>query len=98
MKRPPASVKFPLGPARRLAGTDNLLIAGALLNAAAVAGYLADLLALDANTAITALASGERWQTPSEDGDLRFALEDYLGAGAILSGLPASLQSPEALV
>lgn len=80
----------------RLAGTDGLVIAGALLNAGAVAGYLSGLLAQDSNTAITVLASGERWQTPSEDGDLRFALEDYLGAGAILSGLPAALLSPEA--
>ena len=45
------------------------------------------------------LACGERWRQPNEDGELRFAIEDYLGAGAILSGLPAGLsRSPEALL
>lgn len=82
----------------RLASADSLLIAGALLNADAVTNYLSELLAQDANTVITVLPCGERWQIPSEDGDLRFAIEDYLGAGAILSGLPALLLSPEALL
>ena len=34
---------------------------------------------------------------PSEDGELRVAIEDYLGAGAILSYLPQE-KSPEARV
>ena len=33
---------------------------------------------------MTVLACGERWQTPSEDGDLRMAVEDYLGASSQL--------------
>ena len=72
------------------------LLVGALVNACAIAEAVADLLAsTDLN--VTALACGERWKEPNEDGELRFAIEDYLGAGAILAGLPARLsRSPEA--
>ncbi|HZP80353.1 MAG TPA: 2-phosphosulfolactate phosphatase [Chthonomonadaceae bacterium] len=79
---------------RYAAATPHLFV-GALLNAGAVAAAVAAVL--DAtDLAVTVLACGERWQTPSEDGELRFALEDYLGAGAILSELPHE-KSPEAL-
>jgi 2-phosphosulfolactate phosphatase len=69
-----------------------------LVNAHAVSEALAAILATsDVN--VTILACGERWRTANEDGKLRFAIEDYLGAGAIISGLPASVtRSPEALV
>ncbi|MGE3268915.1 MAG: 2-phosphosulfolactate phosphatase [Chloroflexota bacterium] len=74
------------------------LLVGALVNARAVSEAVAGLLA-STSLNVTVLACGERWQLPSEDGDLRFAIEDYLGAGAILSGLPAGLsRSPEAAV
>ena len=63
-----------------------LLFAGALVNARAVAAAVSvDMERSD--RCVTVLACGERWKTPSEDGDLRFASEDYLGAGAILSYL-----------
>lgn len=72
------------------------LLVGALLNARAVANAVADLL-VTTNLNVTILACGERWRQPSEDGELRFAIEDYLGAGAIISGLPDSVsRSPEA--
>lgn len=58
------------------------LFVGALVNAQAIASVI---------------ACGERWKTPSEDGELRFAIEDYLGAGAILSYLLQE-KSPEARV
>ena len=74
------------------------LLVGALLNATAVAEAVARLLA-DTDLGVTVLACGERWREQNEDGELRFAIEDYLGAGAILAGLPSSLsRSPEALV
>lgn len=79
----------------------NLLV-GALVNAAAIADALAAVLDKSPGLAVTVLACGERWQEPSEqtrfeDGELRFAVEDYLGAGAILAHLPAHLsRSPEA--
>ena len=71
---------------------------GALVNASAVAEAVARLLA-DPDLNVTVLACGERWKEQNEDGELRFAIEDYLGAGAILAGLPARLsRSPEAQV
>jgi 2-phosphosulfolactate phosphatase len=74
------------------------LLVGALVNAWAVAGAVARLLS-DIDLNVTVLACGERWQQPNEDGELCFAIEDYLGAGAILSALPASLtRSPEAQI
>lgn len=72
------------------------LFVGALLNAAALAATLNDLLE-NTDRNLTIIACGERWQTPSEDGELRVAIEDYLGAGAILSYLKHE-KSPEARV
>ena len=60
--------------------------AGCLRNASAVAEWLNR----SART-VTVIACGERWP----DGSLRPCLEDYLGAGAIISMLQG-LQSPEA--
>lgn len=71
------------------------LLIGTLINAKAVAQKLTHLL----NTTdhpITILACGERWVEPNVDGELRWALEDDLGAGAILSYLEGD-KSPEAL-
>jgi 2-phosphosulfolactate phosphatase len=72
------------------------LFVGALVNAAAVAAAVDHVLATT-EYSVTILACGERWSTPSEDGELRFAIEDVLGAGAILSALPYT-QSPEASI
>lgn len=74
------------------------LLVGALVNARAVSEAVADILA-STDWSVTVLACGERWKQPNEDGELRFAIEDYLGAGAILAGLPARLsRSPEAQI
>ena len=70
------------------------LYVGALLNAQAVADAVSETLTAS-DCSVTVLACGERWQPASLDGALRFALEDYLGAGAILAALPHS-KSPEA--
>lgn len=64
------------------------LFVGALVNARAVAGAVSHLLSAANGLNATVLACGERWRTPAEEGVLRFALEDYLGAGAVLSALP----------
>jgi len=72
------------------------VLAGALVNASAVARAVLELLDATPLT-VTVLACGERWQQASDDGALRFAVEDYLGAGAILSRLGRDL-SPEAEV
>jgi 2-phosphosulfolactate phosphatase len=69
--------------------------AGCLRNAAAVATWLGP--ALRAGQTVAVVAAGERW---GHDGSLRPALEDHLGAGAVVShlrtaGLGGSM-SPEA--
>lgn len=59
---------------------------GALVNAGAVA----QAAAADAGARgldMTVLACGERWAQPGEDGALRVALEDLVGAGAVLAQL-----------
>ena len=65
----------------------RILLAGCLRNASAVAHA-----ALDMGDAIGVVASGERWP----DGSLRPALEDLLGAGAVISGLDGLPRWPEA--
>lgn len=79
---------------RLTAGASHTLI-GALVNAEAVASLALELHHETSNP-ITVLACGERWHPISNNEGLRFALEDILGAGAILSKLPLS-KSPEAL-
>lgn len=54
------------------------VVAGCLRNASAVAAH-----ATAAGGPVAVIAAGERWP----DGSLRPALEDYLGAGAVLAGL-----------
>jgi 2-phosphosulfolactate phosphatase len=73
------------------------LFVGALVNAQAVARAVSHLLDRASHLNVTVLACGERWRISDEGGALRFAVEDYLGAGAILSALPFS-QTIEAQV
>lgn len=70
-----------------------ILIAGCLRNAEAVASRLTDELSHGRSVAM--IAAGERWP----DDSMRPALEDLLGAGAILAALDTSLSdvAPETL-
>ena len=77
----------------KLAG-DSPVVAGCLLNAHSAA-HRAMLLAEERGRDITVLACGERFDDQSADGTLRFAIEDYLGAGAILSEITVA-PTPEA--
>lgn len=63
------------------------VVAGCLRNASAVAGYLNSFSGRK-----LILAAGERWPSTTQ---LRPALEDLLGAGAIIHAIPGS-KSPEA--
>lgn len=59
------------------------VVAASLRNGTAVARWLADRGYGSADRPLAVIASGERWP----DGPLRPALEDLLGAGAVLSAL-----------
>lgn len=61
-----------------------VVVAGCLRNAGAVATWAGR--ALERGHAVVVVAAGERWV---QDGSLRPALEDHLGAGAVLSRLRA---------
>lgn len=67
----------------------RVVLAGCLRNARAVA-----LAAQRLGNTVTVIAAGEQ----RADGTLRFAMEDLLGAGAILSHFPMDARSPEAEV
>ncbi|MQW74587.1 2-phosphosulfolactate phosphatase [Nocardioides sp. dk4132] len=81
--------------AEALRETGAEVVAGCLRNAGAVAEWLAP--ALERGLSVAVIAAGERW---SSDDSLRPALEDHLGAGAILWSLArlghGDLMSPEA--
>ena len=85
--------------ARALAAApgEPLILAGALRNATAVARAIkAEQERRQQRTSIAIIAGGER--TP--EGDIRFAVEDHLGAGAIIDALtPLGIDhsSPEAV-
>lgn len=70
---------------RRAAHAPWVLI-GCLANRSAVARY-ADELRRATGLGVSVVACGERHAEPGEDGELRVAFEDLLGAGAILDAL-----------
>ncbi|MEX1092669.1 MAG: 2-phosphosulfolactate phosphatase [Acidimicrobiia bacterium] len=67
---------------------DRTVVAACLRNAGAVAKGLMS------RGTIAVIAAGERW----DDGSLRPAVEDLLGAGAVIASTPAKSRSPEAEV
>ena len=76
----------PNGSSLTLLTGNTLTLAGCLRNCEAVARFSQNY-----GSKIAVIPAGEKW----ENGSLRFALEDLVGAGAILSYLSGSL-SPEA--
>ena len=71
-----------------LAEAGVTVVGAALRNAGAVAGWLRSRPA----ARVSVIAAGERWP----DGQLRPAVEDLWGAGAVLAGLGDACASPEA--
>jgi 2-phosphosulfolactate phosphatase len=91
MTLPPQSklvLPSPNGATLSLLAGDTLTYAGCLRNAQAVATHLQKTA-----QRISVIPAGERWQ---DTGTIRFALEDYIGAGAIIHYLQGT-KSPEAL-
>ncbi len=74
------------GTCSRLAGAAPLLFVGALINAGAVAAAVLTRV-LDDRKICALVVCGERLMEAGPGGGIRFAVEDYLGAGAILSYL-----------
>jgi 2-phosphosulfolactate phosphatase len=79
-----------------LASSAPRVFAGSLLNASAIAHAAAEFIA-SSDVCLTVVACGERRTKPVEGEEQRFAIEDYLGAGAIISAIGGDL-SPEARV
>ncbi|MCX2180341.1 2-phosphosulfolactate phosphatase [Streptomyces sp. SKN60] len=74
--------------AAEAAGSGATVVAASLRNAGAVARWLGARSGSGAGVAV--IASGERWP----DGSLRPALEDLLGAGAVLAALQEKAAGP----
>jgi 2-phosphosulfolactate phosphatase len=94
LKNIPSGTKLvlpsPNGATLSLATGNVLTICGGLRNAKTVAEY-----AMSSGKNISLIPAGEKWQEQYESkGSLRFAIEDLIGAGAIISFLKGSL-SPE---
>lgn len=85
----------PNGSAIAAAAQGATVVAGCLRNASAVGRWLTNSGYGSPTRPVAVIAAGERWP----DGDLRPALEDLLGAGAIIAALRTSGRatlSPEA--
>ncbi|MEU4352050.1 2-phosphosulfolactate phosphatase [Streptomyces sp. NPDC023838] len=73
----------PNGSTIAAAAGGSMVVAVSLRNSAAVGRWLADRGYGTAERPVVVIASGERWP----DGSLRAALEDLLGAGAVIAAL-----------
>lgn len=83
----------PNGSAITVAASSGSVLAGCLRNATAIARWLDRHGYGTPHRPAVIIAAGERWP----DEELRPALEDLLGAGAIITALPADrARSPEA--
>jgi len=77
---------------RDAVGVPHVFVA-ALVNAASAAAAVSSTLNRT-EAGVTVIACGERRDASTGDEFLRFAVEDYLGAGAILGGSPEQARRP----
>jgi len=82
------------GVCTRAAVSGGHIVLGALVNAAAVAAAVGELRRGKPTCGVTMVACGER-EEGAPDLPIRFAVEDMLGAGAIIAGLDCH-KSPSA--
>jgi 2-phosphosulfolactate phosphatase len=75
-----------------LAETAPAVFVAGLVNAAATGRAVTRWLA-GHDESVTVVPCGERWRHDREDGPLRVALEDHLGAGAVLAHVRAPLSA-----
>ncbi|MFJ2599052.1 2-phosphosulfolactate phosphatase [Streptomyces erythrochromogenes] len=87
---PPLVLPSPNGSAIAAAAAGSTVVAGALHNASAVGPWLAVRGYGTPELPVAVIAAVERWP----DGRLRPALEDLLGAGAIIAALQAQGAGP----
>ncbi|MET8419739.1 2-phosphosulfolactate phosphatase [Streptomyces sp. NPDC005134] len=80
----------PNGSSIAAAAGEAMVVAGCLRNASAVGRWLAQHGYGTLDRPVAVIASGERWP----DGSLRPALEDLLGAGAVLAALRKQCGGP----
>jgi 2-phosphosulfolactate phosphatase len=80
----------------RYASQAAYVLAGCFLNVTAIANALSLIMEKE-NSGITIIACGEREKDRGGDGPIRWAVEDYLGAGAVISKLSCS-KSPDSQV
>jgi len=71
----------------RLGFEAPLLLVGCLLNARSTARAVSSIM-MGTDFDVSIVACGEREKTNRGEGAIRWAVEDYLGAGAILSDIP----------
>ena len=70
----------------RAASSTPMVIIGTLVNAEVIAGYVDSYCSkVDERPQVTVIACGELVHGSEHPNDCRFAIEDYLGAGAIIS-------------
>ncbi|HEX2787023.1 MAG TPA: 2-phosphosulfolactate phosphatase [Ignavibacteria bacterium] len=79
----------PNGSTLSLSAKKIPVVCGCLRNAKAIAEY-----AMTIGKKISLIPAGEQWQEHKNDGAIRFAFEDFIGAGVIISYLKGTL-SPE---
>jgi 2-phosphosulfolactate phosphatase len=79
-----------------LANKAPYVFTAGLVNSGAVGERVTEIIR-GSELSVTVIACGEREKGPDENGPIRWASEDYLGAGSVISHIPFE-KSPDAVV